>query len=404
MKKLLLLFILLSSAISYSNDLPFYAQRMITDFRGVVTNGKNTLCYGDYGIITYSFDLQNWKQHNIGDKYNIMKIRSKDSIFYGVTEYSIIESTNDGRSWINKDIKDNPEIVSMAFNTEGLFILSSDGVIFSDFNLNNQHKLFDLDTTYQYKEIEADDEYLYIIVNIKIDNINNIKDFIYKYDINNNIIDSIVIDKGKFHHYPNTSSLTNLKVINNKLYLAIKEKTIPWNYVNHSLIMSDSKASNWKLITDSIRMEPSYNVIDKELYIFNIYPFFIVNNQYQLLIPYYAKVGKNRSIQRINISDTNERDIYNHPDDSVHFNEFIRIRGDTLIAVGTNKMIALSFNNGRNWKLASYFDGSPTEIFFSIRTNYSFKEMMSLNAPDIEQLMVVLLGYLIKLIQKTFSF
>ena len=36
------------------------------------------MCYGNYGIITYTQDMgTSWKQLNIGDKYNIVKIIEK---------------------------------------------------------------------------------------------------------------------------------------------------------------------------------------------------------------------------------------------------------------------------------------------------------------------------------------
>jgi hypothetical protein len=100
MKKLITLCIVLifvSCINSFSDVIPFTPERMITDFNGVVYNGTNVLCYGNYGIITFSKDRgEHWDQLNIGDKYNIKKIRTLEKTFYGVTEYSIIKSTNNG--------------------------------------------------------------------------------------------------------------------------------------------------------------------------------------------------------------------------------------------------------------------------------------------------------------------
>lgn len=69
MKTIVTFLVFISSCITIlSKELPFKTERMNTDFRGVTTNGKNILCYGDYGIITYTLDFgQNFQQVNLGD-------------------------------------------------------------------------------------------------------------------------------------------------------------------------------------------------------------------------------------------------------------------------------------------------------------------------------------------------
>ena len=112
-KTILLIFAVLGltfgSALSQNGTPQYQAERLITDFNGVATNGSNILCYGNYGIITYSLDDgENWKQLNIGDKYSIKKIRAVGNYFYGVTNYSIIKSTNNGLKWKNAEIVVKP--------------------------------------------------------------------------------------------------------------------------------------------------------------------------------------------------------------------------------------------------------------------------------------------------------
>jgi len=48
-----------------SQDFLFKIEILITDFNGVVANDAVILCYGDWGIITYSEDREEtWKQRS----------------------------------------------------------------------------------------------------------------------------------------------------------------------------------------------------------------------------------------------------------------------------------------------------------------------------------------------------
>jgi hypothetical protein len=81
-KYIYIVFLFIVAEIALADDFGFTPERMITDFHGVVYNGKNVLAYGDYGIITFSKDRGiTWQQLNIGDKYNIKKIRTIESVF-----------------------------------------------------------------------------------------------------------------------------------------------------------------------------------------------------------------------------------------------------------------------------------------------------------------------------------
>lgn len=115
MKLSLTLLTFLTSLLSlFSQDLPFKTERMITDYNGVTTNGKSILCYGDYGIITYTLNNgTTFQQVNIGDKYSIKSIKTIGSDFVGVTESSLLKSTTNGITWENKKIFDTATIIDM---------------------------------------------------------------------------------------------------------------------------------------------------------------------------------------------------------------------------------------------------------------------------------------------------
>ena len=152
---------------------------------------------------------QTWQQTNIGDKYNIYKIENYGGIYYGVTNYSILVSTNSGQSWINNDIFDSPDIVTMCINNGIMYILTNKSILSCELSLNPvPQKIIDLDSNSSYYQMVSDGNFLYI-------NHHNYE--IIKFDVSNNTSAIIELDQDYFCNHCRYGF--DLKTFNNELYL-----------------------------------------------------------------------------------------------------------------------------------------------------------------------------------------
>ena len=337
------LIFLMSYASILSKELPFQAERMITDFRGVVSNGSNTLCYGDYGIISYSLTgCQTWNQLNIGDKYNIRKIKTVGKEFYGVSEYSIFKSVNNGLDWKNKEIFDLPDVIDFSFSNNLLYILTKTGVLTSDFNLNvSKSNLVDLDDWSVYSEIESDEQNIYIISEDKN---------IIRYNFSSKTLDTVDLIK---QFYPSFNKVTKLKIIDGAVYVSI-DGIVTDDYIYSILVRSTDYGNTWSRISPLITGTDCYNFFDNELRFIKLKG--MRNNM--LGIEYYKIDSTHYAIDStyftvINVNDSINRYLFNKF--KYHFTEITAVNKDTLIAVGLNKLIAVSFDNGKTWDLKSFF-------------------------------------------------
>ncbi|MCX6147733.1 MAG: hypothetical protein NTW25_10885, partial [Candidatus Kapabacteria bacterium] len=194
---ILLIFILILPL--FSKEPPFKFERMNTDYKGIVYNGVNTICYGNYGIMTYSFDRgEKWKQLNIGDKNNILKIKNIDKDFYGITDNSLIKSTDNGLNWEIKEIieikniNQYNQIIDFSFANDSLLILTNYGVYLSDLSLKSTKSVIVLDDNSFYNSIENDNKFIYIACNT------NVLISYYKFS---KIIDSIELYKNTKNNF-----------------------------------------------------------------------------------------------------------------------------------------------------------------------------------------------------------
>ncbi len=339
MKKLLFFMCLLSSmsGMLFSEEKwPYAAERLICDFNGVASSENSIVCYGDYGIITYSSDNgEKWKQLSIGDRYNIKKIRTIGNSFFGVTGCSIIKSTNGGSAWDNIEAAKNNDIISFAASGEVLYILTKSGVVGAGTDLKvDAKKIVELDTACKYSEIETDGENLYVIADSTI---------LLRFNLSSNILDTLrPLESG---YCPACNRISGLKIAGAKMYLLMISK---YNY--RRLICSEDRGSTWEKLTDSIPAEGIYSVIDNRINVLmqDMNSFRASNNLS------FSEIETNGNIIRINAGDSLERFITISTYFGFKFTDFIKSGAKEIIAVGLNKLIAISRNEGRNWKLISY--------------------------------------------------
>jgi len=327
---------------------------MQTDFRGVTTNSKSIICYGDFGIITYTLDYGNtFGQVNIGDKYSIKNIKTIGSTFIGATQNSLIKSTTNGLTWMNKEVFNSPEIIDAVVHNTMIYLLTSKGVYVADSNLTMLSvPIMVLDSTAEYSEIETDDTEIYIIYNrTKVIHYS----LVTKQSDTTDVLDATAKSCG------NCIGIAELKLLGNTLYCMVYEKEEYLRYLNYKkLVKSDNKGKNWKSLTGHIFYHGCYKVDTNNL-IYGFLPEFITISQTSLLGVKYIQIDSSHYA-----ADTSDYQIINEDKDSAYravrastipsdFTEVINVTKDTLVAVGFNNIIIMSYNGGKTWEIKSVF-------------------------------------------------
>ena len=337
---------------SYSEGITFLPERIITDFNGVVSNVNSTLCYGDYGIITLTQNGgKTWQQVNIGDNYNISKIKSYNKGFIGITENSFIKSTDNGLSWTKYEgLTNMSKMKSLAINNNYIFILHEQGIIITDHSFKLQSiKPVELDTALQLNEIETAGNYIYVTAKDKK---------IIRYNYITLKLDTISLNDNSLCEY--CSDVSGLRIYENSIYCVLfsSDKSYPYSVV----IKSTDNGDNWTK-AGSIKNSKCYNVLDNSVYFISKNMYYIKGASNSATIPTFYKFDNAGKVVQVSDSTNDiKRNIpfnnYSSDKDNFNFKEIIQINKDTLVAVGINKLIAISYNNGINWEIKSFFDAS----------------------------------------------
>ncbi len=339
-------------------------ERLITDYRGCSSNGKSILCYGDYGIITHTDDFgATWKQTNIGDKQHIKKILTKDNQYFGATGSSLINSTNNGYNWTVKQLDLEYDITDATLAGNDVYLLSKSGIYaINIIEQNNFKKVFDLDTNNRYSQVEADDVNLWIIYNDR---------YILHYDIISGKADTT--DLFKIINLPKdlqaNSKLSNMKIEGDNLYVGLNHGGTS----SYKILQSNDKEKTWNIISPSIAKGGCYQIINNKVYVLRDTRFSLPNERSLLKTEYITIDSSHFSLDStyetiINPNDSIEyrllalSDIYDS-----QYKSILRINSDTMIGVGKNKLIAMTYNGGKNWKFISYYyysSMSPSDIIY----------------------------------------
>lgn len=351
MKRFLLIFLLI--LIFYdieAKDIPFKVERLITDFNGITTNGINTICYGDFGIMTYSLDTgKTWHQQNIGDKYNIKKIKTSANVFIGLTNFSLIKSTDNGLSWLNKIFLGESRLVDFTLDDNSIFILSNSSVLKSDINLNvaSQPVLL-LDSTSNYSELETDGVNLYIIKDEK---------YLLIYNLLSQELRSLNLIKDFNCIY--CTKVSGIKIFDGKVYIQISQKAADGNFDSYFLY-SNNNGKNWQKLTNQIQNSSCYKIINNQLFFFrpvemsdSSYNSYLVNGYFKVDSSHFSQDSS--YLTRLNPQENITRRI--KFDKKFAYKDFIHFNNNIIIAVGTNKLISISHNNGKSFDFISYFQG-----------------------------------------------
>jgi len=324
MKKILFSFIFLICLNSLpAKDLPFSYERLWVHFNGITINQNTALAYGDGGIVLRSPDKgKNWEQiAAAADDFTIMNIKCKNNSFYGILDKDyIIISDDDGKTWSNKKISDMQTFLDFDLNSNNYFILTNLSILVYDLNFNLVNSL-SLDYQNQASELKILDNSLYV----PIDN-----GRIYVYDINNKF-QKKTIDFGLQSLCSNCPRPNQLKSDSSNLYIALG------NY----LLKSKDNGTTWSKLDSNVNLLNVYKGNYYSLSSSN-YP----GSGYSFLDFYKSGV---HGFERVN-HDTIDRYI---PEQIYKGFEFLG--NDSIIAVGKDKLISISYDGGKNWTFISNF-------------------------------------------------
>ncbi len=352
MKNIILLFLVFSSIVIFANDYEIAPQRMITDYNGIAYNKDIILCYGNYGIITFTTDEgKTWDRINIGDKHRIKKIITVNNEFYGVSDFSILHSKN-GINWNVKELSESQIFISILFTNDKLYYLANDGIYSSnlDLQINKVYDLNKIDNN--YTEFQTDNENLYFI--------KNTYDFAV-YNITNNeyiTYDNVLyIDKNNEFPYSR-----NLKIINDKLIVQPTRSNQSSN-----ILVSNNKGKDWEKIYDFHNNFSTYCLNGNNLELFflrytfinDIYPDIKPSGYYAIISPTLIEYSLSSKTEQI-VTDTSEiKDKDSLLLTSFPISEPIthleKVSDETYVATGKNMSIFISNDGGINWKIKSNF-------------------------------------------------
>ena len=352
MKKIIILFLIsITFYIANAKDVPFKVERMITDFNGVVTNGSNTIAYGDYGIMTYSLDMgQSWKQQNIGDRYSIKKIRTLGNDFIGLTNYSLIKSTDNGFKWTDRILTNEPNLIDFTINDNLLYILTDKSILVSDINLFIQlEPLLLLDKESMYSEMETDGVNLYFIKDNK---------FLQIYNIVSEELTSV--DLLKESNCSNCSFVANLRVTENEISI---QTAISISGLTQfpQILKSYDKGKSWNKIKLYLYPDACYKIINNKIHYISPQRAANSSNRNYYVNGYFRVDSSDISLDTNYITWLNPKEKLDRRINSVNYTDFI-VNDNNIIAVGKDKLISVSNNNGESFEFKSKYNGEYNGI------------------------------------------
>lgn len=343
MKKLIYLFAFIIVNITLlSKDVPFKAERMITDFNGVVTNGNNTIAYGNYGIMTYSFDMgQTWKQHNIGDGHSIKKIITVEDDFIGITNLSFIKSTDNGMTWTMNDFSDEEKLINFTAVDNLLYILTNNSILKSDFNLSVQSEpVFELEENTEYSELKSDGKNLYFIKNGRLLQI---------YDIETDKLTSVnLIDE---MDCSSCTSINDIQTSDKMVYVKMIKTS---SGINFPYVLSSSdNGKTWQNTELLIRPNAAYKIVNNKIQYFTpIRPESPFNSGYYIN-GFYRVDSIDIELDTNYITRINTEEKIERRTKTIEYTDFA-VSGNNIIAVGNSKLISVSSNGGKTFEFKSH--------------------------------------------------
>ncbi len=327
---------------------------VLSNFNGSAYNGKVILVYGDAGIIVKSVDGgKNWKQIVINDSFSIIGMVSIGKNFYGITSKKyMIFSNDDGETWTTKELGNSIQFYKILAKDTILFCLTDSKIILLDGNLNIKKE-------YDYSTDTAS----------------------YDMTILNNII-AYSAGKGKLGLIDISND--NSRILNFSDYGICSSCPAP------SVLMSDDSNIYFYLQTSGLYRYKIQN--DSIEFILNPESNILTNygNQIYLLYSFslYDRVIDSLRFYRIDVTNKQAIRIYSKFDRYIKgtkIKNFMLISEDTIIAVGKDKLILMSYDDGKNFEVVSFckiLSSIPVFIFDRLNAKIANPMLLWISTTD----------------------
>lgn len=294
------------------------------DWNGSIFFKKAIYVYGEGGMILKSTDKgQNWSQFCINDSMNITKMVSNDNEIYGISQNQFIfKYSSDGDNWTIKDYGSSFKLNGLGIANGKIYCMSENNIYSINSNLE-LHKEFEYTTDTAYYEMATMGNYIFYAAG---------KGKIGIINLTNNQQETIDLAEKGFC----TNCRAPLLFIagTNKFYFFVRTDLFEFD-VNSKII---TKVKNPMKIQDA-----GIGIYNDKLY--NIYTFedsFI----YNLDSLYFYEYDRNGDVWNRIANYNNEYYIFGLKFTSMNF-----IDNNTIVAVGKDKLIFMSYDGGHTWSL-----------------------------------------------------
>ncbi|MCX7736185.1 MAG: hypothetical protein N2319_05690 [Candidatus Kapabacteria bacterium] len=333
--KILLLFITLSIP-SFASEVPFTLERMTTFFTGVYADNNIILAYGGGSIILKSTDTgNNWTQLAIAnDSLDILKIKKFSNKFYGILDKDyIIISEDGGNNWNLNKISHNEQILDFDLDSESIYVLQKKVIAIFDNNLKLV-KQISIDTSYNSRAINLIENHIFLASDSgKIITLDIKKDYEMK-----------IIDFKEMGFCNECLRVKDIQYSNSKIYLMITPNVYLSSDTGKSWVLAANGGNVVRVYQDSIfsvNAGSQGDLIGGLIWLWKW-----EDNGYKIITD-RSKI-KRRYTYMISVSD------------------YTFINRDTIVAVGGDKYITISYDGGRNWVLKSNIRYNNLSGFFWI--------------------------------------
>ncbi|GEM_PF-4566185 len=320
MKKIIILFCILLSP-AFSDELELNIDRIDVVFPGLANSNETVVAYGTGSMILYTTDLgKTWSDKKIyEDSTDIQKMLFNNNRYIGILnkDYCVTGSP-DAENWqVHYTGIGNQQ--SLAVNDSCIYILSDNTInIFNVEDYSFKAKIV-LDDTNKFRSLYIFKNYLLAAGD---------RGRLLTYDLENDykmkLIDFIALG---FTNSP--FMVYRFKEDNNKLFISLGAD-----------ILSTDDLTSWTKIISGAKLYEAYKG--------NIYDLYADNTKYLLA----ANITLRKLVNNVFTIVTHNKEQRNV--DMVAVLDYKFINDSTLMAVGRDKLIAISNDTGHTWNIASY--------------------------------------------------
>lgn len=342
MKKLSFTLIIMVIAINLIYSYEFFEQfemrRLTSNFFGSIYNHNSLLVYGDGGIILRTTNFgRNWEQIELNDSLAIIGMINIGSKFYGISKYQyIIVSSDGGIKWKLKDFGKDARFFRIFYFDSSIVVISRGKVLFFTKELTKIREV-----EIPKKGDSYNDNYL-----TSLELVGN--SLVFQYSSNELCLVSLLNGNYQLIEIPRKNPGDTL------IKQIIPTQTNVFVYFSDdSFYRFDPTSSKIEFLnTLSQTLSKIFSAYKDNVYLLCNYYI----NTYNIDSLFFGRFDLSKtSFEKIN-SDSVER-FFNE----LNFTDLKFISQDTIVAVGKNKLIMISFDGGQNWTLHSLFNYMRTQ-------------------------------------------